>query len=149
MADDQTDATSHQEDAKGLRKQLEEALAKANAAEARAAAAEQKAQRDAAFAKAGLPESKLADMFRDSYQGDMTPDAIRAQAVEVGLMQAQTTTPQAERQQILAAQQDPFSPNRADPTQGNYADVLEQITAPNVRHDSDAIQKILIDKGMI
>lgn len=149
MADDQNDAASSSpEDARGLRKLLEEAKAEAAAAKQQLAEATKRAERDAAFAKAGLPDSKLADLFRDSYQGDLTPDAIKAQAIEIGLVQAQTTTPPAERQQLLAAQQDPFLPNRADIPDGTYQGVIDAINAPGVKGDSDAIQAILIQHGL-
>jgi hypothetical protein len=71
-----------------------------------------KLERENAFLKAGInPDaSPLADLFVKGYDGDLTPDAIRAKATEVGILQAQgeQQTPaegQPTPEQVAAAQQ--------------------------------------------
>lgn len=116
MADDQTDAGASNEEARGLRAQLEAAKAEAAAAKAEAESIKQQAAREQAFAKAGIPDSKLGELFRKTYEGDLSADAIKANALELGLIQTQTTTPPEEREQILSLQDDRFTPNRLDDT---------------------------------
>jgi hypothetical protein len=71
------------EEPRGLRKQIEEQAAKAREAEARAAAAE----RELAFAKAGLPLSDpKMTYFVKGYDGDLSPDAIKAAAEAAGFL---------------------------------------------------------------
>lgn len=71
------------EEPRGLRKQIEEQAAKAREAEARAAAAE----RELAFAKAGLPLSDpKMGYFVKGYDGDLTPEAIKAAAEAAGFL---------------------------------------------------------------
>lgn len=71
------------EEPRGLRKQIEEQAAKAKDAEARAAAAE----RELAFAKAGLPlnDPKMG-YFVKGYDGDLTPEAIKTAAEAAGFI---------------------------------------------------------------
>lgn len=71
------------EEPRGLRKQIEEQAAKAREAEARAAAAE----RELAFAKAGLDlaDPKMA-YFVKGYDGEVAPDAIKAAAEAAGFV---------------------------------------------------------------
>lgn len=73
------------EEPRGLRKQIEEQAAKAREAEARAAAAE----RELAFAKAGLPlDDPKMTYFVKGYDGDLSPDAIKAAAESAGFLTA-------------------------------------------------------------
>lgn len=79
---DTTDNTPDQDDSEGI-KNLRAKAAKAEAAEARAEAAE----RRAAFLEAGVPlSSKPAQALMSSYSGEMTPEAIKAEAKEWGLL---------------------------------------------------------------
>lgn len=50
------------------------------------------AERKLAFVEAGIPlSSKPAQGFMQTYSGDMTPEAIKAEAIEWGLIQAEGT----------------------------------------------------------
>lgn len=105
MADDQDERTSD-EDAKGLRKLLEDTKAELARVKADGEAVKQQATRDAAFAKAGIPDSKLGEMFRKSYDGELTAEAIKAQALDVGLVQQERQTSGDERDQLISLQSD-------------------------------------------
>ncbi len=65
-------------------KELRARAKSADEAEARAAAAE----RNLAFAEAGIPKDGMGSYFRDAYKGDLDPDAIKAEAVNAGLLGA-------------------------------------------------------------
>lgn len=123
---------------------LEQAQAEAKAAKAEAESIRAQAARETAFAKAGIPDSPLANMFRKSYEGELTAEAIKAQALELGLLQQQQTIPAEERDQILAAQQDPFTPTRTtNPTQLKSIEDMVAKASSN-----DEIEKILRDNGL-
>jgi hypothetical protein len=65
-------------------RRLEAAAKAAQEAESRAAAAERKL----AFASAGLPlEDKRLGYFIKGYEGDLTPEAIKAAAVDAGFLE--------------------------------------------------------------
>lgn len=84
------------EEPRGLRKQIEEQAAKAREAEARAAAAE----RELAFAKAGLDLSDpKIGYFARGYQGEISADAIRAEAENAGFLGAPAPEVSAEELQ--------------------------------------------------
>lgn len=42
-------------------------------------------RRGQAFEKAGLPDTPMAQFFAENYKGDLTPEAIKAEAARVGL----------------------------------------------------------------
>lgn len=51
----------------------------------------QKATRELAFVKAGVnPQDKKAAYFIKAYDGDLTPDAIKAAALDAGFLEAET-----------------------------------------------------------
>ena len=52
------------------------------------AAERDEARRELAFFKAGIPDNKVAELFRKAYDGDVEPEAIRAAAAEYGLVDA-------------------------------------------------------------
>ena len=147
MADDQNDAGTSSEEARGLRAQLEAAKAEAAAAKAEAESIKQQAAREQAFAKAGIPDSKLGEMFRKSYDGELSADAIKANALELGLIQQQTTTPPEEREQLLSLQEDRFTPNRIDDTN---AKAIESTIAELAKQPggSDKIAELLHRHGL-
>ena len=62
--------------------------------------------RQIAFLKAGIDpeENELAGMFADGYKGDLDPEAIRAKAVELGIMRP--ASGQQSPEQLAAAQAD-------------------------------------------
>lgn len=79
------------------------ALRKQTQATKRAEAEAAAAKREAAFLRAGIdPEGKgIASYFVKGYEGDMSPDAIKAAAMEAGLIQAPAPTQeQVQEQQV-------------------------------------------------
>jgi hypothetical protein len=50
------------------------------------AAERDEARRELAFYKAGIPDNKVAELFKKAYDGDVDPDAIRTAAAEYGLV---------------------------------------------------------------
>lgn len=64
-----------------LRKSREHA-ARADEAEARAIAAE----RRSVFAEVGIPSAGMGSLFRDAYQGDLSPEAVKAAAEGYGIL---------------------------------------------------------------
>lgn len=68
--------------AKALRKQQKEAVKRAEEAEARAA----KLERGKVFDDLGIPPEKTGKLFRDSYSGDLDPEAVRKAAEEYGVI---------------------------------------------------------------
>jgi hypothetical protein len=64
----------------------------------RAAQAEAEAlKRELAFAKAGIDtDSKAGKMLLKSYEGELTPEAIKAEAEEIGLFKPQTAVASTE-----------------------------------------------------
>lgn len=83
--------------------------------------------RTIAFLKAGIDpdENELASMFAQGYKGDLNPDAIRAKAVELGIMRQQGTGLTPEQQAAAAADQRTQrvasaggNPNPSNPVQG-------------------------------
>lgn len=89
---DAPDAESANSDGKGWRKQMERERAEAKAEAQRVAEENAKVKKELAFLKAGLdlngeltPQQKL---FVKAYDGDVTPDAVKAAAVEYGVIDA-------------------------------------------------------------
>jgi len=103
MSDFSESDDQYDEEPRGLRKQIEEQAAKAREAEARAAAAE----RELAFAKAGLDLSDpKIGYFTRGYDGDADPEKIKAAALEAGFIGSQepaNTIPPEELAQHQAA----------------------------------------------
>lgn len=85
------------EEPRGLRKQIEEQAAARKAAEERAAAAE----RELAFAKAGLDlnDPKMS-YFVKGYDGDPTPEAIRHAAETAGFLSQPEPAPQVPAEEL-------------------------------------------------
>lgn len=110
MADDQEAST----DGSALRKQLEDTLAENKALKQQIEQAQAQAARESAFAKAGIPDSKLGELIRKSYDGPLEADAIRAYAVEVGAIEAKPTVPAEEREALLSLQSEAPTPRAAD-----------------------------------
>lgn len=146
MADDQNESP---DDARGLRKQLQEALERAQRAEAEAESAKQAAARDAAFAKAGVPDSPLGQMFAKSYDGDLTPDAVRKAAIDVGLLSQERTTPDAERETLMSLQDEQPSVHRQTVNPSRIDELSEQIKRmPDGDNLRDAVTELLRANGL-
>lgn len=76
--------------ARAAEKERDEALERAQAAE-----------RELALARAGIPDSPMGKFFAESYAGELSSEAIRAKATELGLLGADQGAPAG------AAQPDP------------------------------------------
>jgi hypothetical protein len=83
------------------------ALRRANAATKKAEQDRVDAQKALAFYKAGIdPEKGIASYFAKAYDGPLDPDAIRAKAIEDGIMQPPPPTAEDQaQQQALQSQQ--------------------------------------------
>lgn len=87
--------------AKGLRERLERKQGELSQKEQELAQREaelERVRRDLLFDKVGIPGEKIGKLFRDSYQGELTEEAIRAAAIENGVLEQQRTTPEPERE---------------------------------------------------
>jgi hypothetical protein len=90
MADDQPIEGQDEKNWKELRKQADEAKA--------AQAEMEQMRRELAFAKAGIDtESKLGKMLFKTYDGELTNDAIKAEASEIGLFKEPEQQPRGEQ----------------------------------------------------
>ena len=49
--------------------------------------------REIAFAKANIPDTGLGALFRDAYKGDTSVEAVKAKAIEYGILQSETSQP--------------------------------------------------------
>lgn len=78
-----------------LRKQLKEANKRAKEAEARAEANIAAARR-VAFLDANIPDTPQTRYFRDRYDGDLNAEAIRAEALANGFIEADDTSKEIE-----------------------------------------------------
>lgn len=112
-----------------LRKELEKQIKRAKEAEAKAVEAEARIaamERRSAFSEAGVPgESKIADLFRKTYEGDLTADAIKTAWSD---LQAELTGSQPEQQ----VEQQPSNA----PQGGTAADVLALMRAEGLKAQS-------------
>lgn len=93
-----TDTDQTPDDPAGLRRQLKERGDRISTLEAE----NQTLKRDAAFSAAGIPADGAAKWFRQGYDGDLTPDAIKAAAEADGIITPppppEPDTPPAEQQ---------------------------------------------------
>ena len=48
-------------------------------------------KREVQFSKAGIPDSGIGSLFRKAYDGDTSQEAIRAAAMEYGILQSEST----------------------------------------------------------
>lgn len=142
MADDQDSAETSE--AKGLRKQLEDALAANQRQTAEFESFKTAQAREQAFAKAGIPDGGMGEMFRKAYDGDLTPDAIKARALEVGLIQQERTTSSDERDQLLSLQSDQ-APGQRVADKSLIADLTKQVSQMD---DNDAIFDLVRAHGL-
>jgi hypothetical protein len=81
--DEQNDDESGDQDESANLRQLRKAAREGKAAQKRA----EELERELAFTKAGIPESTIAGYFRKGYEGDLTADAVKAAAIEAGLIE--------------------------------------------------------------
>lgn len=98
--------TDHPDDQGDEPSELRKAADRGKAAQAEAEAL----KRELAFAKAGIDtDTKAGKMLLRSYEGELTPDAIKAEAEEIGLFKpppaaaTETATPEEREQTDLRA----------------------------------------------
>jgi hypothetical protein len=110
MSDVSDDTDEYDVDGSSVVRQLREEnkRLKKQADEHRQAAESQPVlERRLAFAEAGLGSHAMRDYFTKGYEGELTPEAIRRAAVEVGLpllgMEAPTPVPARERNEDIDA----------------------------------------------
>jgi hypothetical protein len=131
-----------------LEQRLNQTQTKAAQAEERAKAAERKL----AFVEAGVPlmnadgtPNPLANYFVNGYQGEVTPDAIRAEATSLGLLAQQAPVPQA-----APPQQTVFG-QMAEATQGQVTpgtrDYDAEITAAGAARDRPLMHRLVQEKA--
>lgn len=85
------------------------------------------AKRELEFYKAGIPDTPQAKYFRKGYDGDLTAEAIRAAAAEVGLVEIETADDAELEEQdgldrIAAASKGATPTSVASVTPATYAD---------------------------
>lgn len=133
MTTDQTPPPGDQnepDDPAGLRKQLKE-LREQNAALAQKVSTFERAD---VFDKAGVPKDGPAKWFRNAYDGELTPEAIKAAAEADGLIPKadpppppEPTTPPAESSTHTAI--DEFVEEAAPPIPAGVMDQMRQVAA--------------------
>ncbi len=126
-----------QQDEPGWRKQLRDRATTAEAAAQTEKARADAAEKQLAFAKAGVPLAQdpanpnpMVDYFVNGYQGDLTPEAIRAEAARLNLV-----PPPA--QQAPAQQLNPTAQQAAQQAFSQIAEATHGQTVPAGR-DWDA-----------
>ena len=111
-----------------IRKALKQSEANAKAAtEARAEVESMK--REIAFTKAGIPEDGVGGYFRKGYEGDISPDAIKAEAEKAGILQAPPAqVPNEELEQLRAVHSaSATSPSSGTPNPATYQSWLNEV----------------------
>lgn len=100
MADEPDPTASDDKDEVKVR-QLREKAKRADDAEARVAELEAKLaarERAEVFAKAGLPDSKLAQKWATAYDGELTAEAVRKAALDDELIREEPKTSEPEQE---------------------------------------------------
>jgi hypothetical protein len=138
-------------DPAGLRKRAEKALKRATEAEARAAAAE----RELMFANAGIPADGAGKYFRKGYDGELTLEAIKAEAESAGLFTAKASAeaeePEVPAEELAAldamrrTQAGGIPPDSGDPAQALRARMEAVADGPGA---SEAIAAMLREAGL-
>lgn len=107
MADEQETQEQETEEKPYVRMKREDI--KALEAEAQRAKDLDQAKKELAMVKAGIDtDSKLGQLFFNSYNGELTTEALRKEAAEIGLyeeLKEETTIPEEERQSTKERQQ--------------------------------------------
>ncbi len=144
MADDQDDRN----DGGGLRKQLEDAIAENRRLKAEFEQMRTETTRTEAFAKAGIPDSPAGKLFRKAYDGEPTLEAVRAAALEYGVIEPPApTTPPAEREQLISLQHD--QPFQQTQPKGRLDDLAKQIEGmEGTTEVNEQIMELLRSNGM-
>jgi hypothetical protein len=138
MADEYDDDVQDEQPDNANIRQLREKAKRADELEAQLAAM----QRNEAFRSAGLdPADKKASYFVKGYEGDLTPEAIRAAASEAGFIQAEQAQPPAQQSHVPDSMERLFaaSAGSAAPPAMDWHDALaeaDRIQDPQAREDA-------------
>jgi hypothetical protein len=104
-------------------------------------------KRDAMFDRLGIPNEGLTKLFRQHYAGELTEEAIKAEAINYGLFQQAPTIPQptipgidqdAYQRQVAAQAGTPIG------AQPSAVEALNQLRTTAVTHDGGLEQAINI-----
>jgi hypothetical protein len=130
-----------------LEQRLNQTQTKAQQAEERANAAERKL----AFVEAGVPLTQpdgkpnpIATYFVNGYQGEVNPDAIRAEATALGLLQPAPTTQTAPPQQAVFGQMAEATQGQVTPGQRDYD---AEIAAAGQARDKPLMHRLVNEKA--
>jgi hypothetical protein len=110
---------------RNLRKQVRENADAAKRADA--------AERKLAFIEAGVPATKATEYFIRGYDGELTPEAIKAAAVEAGFVQAEEeeTDPERDAEAAAHARLNDAENGRHDTAPPGYDDELAAAKTPD------------------
>lgn len=112
FSDDEDDDSEEELAPKDLRRQLR--AANKRAAELESQSKEmQGLQKENAFLKVNLPDTPVTRLFRDTYTGDLTEDAIRAGATDLGILESEEAVA---REQVAAIGQQSAALNGSLPS---------------------------------
>jgi hypothetical protein len=84
----------------------------------------QNLKRNLAFTGLALPENPMSQLFRDKYDGDLTPEAVKAAAMKYGLIEAEQD-PLADELQAQQRMADAANGAQPRPSQMTPEDVQE------------------------
>jgi hypothetical protein len=143
----QPPAPPQQQDPPNWRRDLEARAAQAKVEKERADAAERKL----AFAQAGVPlDHPMTEYLVNGYKGEATPDAIKAEAARLGILQPAPEVPQTPQSPVTnpTADQAAVFGRMADATAGQTVPAgrnwdAEKAAAPNM----DALSAVLRDQA--
>lgn len=125
------DDTPDPADPANLRRQLRDAL-KSNKELRDEVAEGQTIRKENAFLKAGLPDTPMANFYRDHYAGDIDDAAIKAGAIDLGIIPPLDAATQAEvagiagQSQALVGSVPSMAPNDRDAILKEFGDVVSR-----------------------
>lgn len=89
-------------------------------------------RKENAFLKVGLPDTPVSQLYRDTYSGDLSEDAIKAGAINLGILQEVDDTTQAEingiegQSQALVGSLPSMAPDSEEAMWKEFTAVLQQ-----------------------
>lgn len=102
-----------------------------------------KALRERVFDKAGIPDSKLGQLFRDAYAGDLTDEAIKAAATEMELIKAPETSTE-----VAATEQMSQFANASIPASASMTAVQQAEIEKAALISPQAVERVMRQYGM-
>ena len=92
-------------------------------------------RRDKLFDDAGIPQDKAGALLRKAYDGESTIDAVKAAAVEYGILEPQTPAPSVPAEELAAHQRNADLVGVTEPP----PDLAAQIAAASTPEELDAL----------